>query len=720
MRGMLLLLAVVVLFPFTVSAATSTPVPSLTNDQYAALQSLNDLTPPDDYLTLDQALGNASILGTYSLVHGTSELIDGVTTNVADLPIYPATSTVTACSLVTGDSAGFGLSLDEDNGGIIGPSSAGSQTPWQQYVNACTLGGPACAVAYQQKTTISLGYWVGAGSQVSVPMLTFSGAPAGAPAPPAQLRSSFPIWGVNLFVDLSTKKPREVTSAVPTFPPASNGIWDKISGILTPQNIATAFAYGITTISQAQIELGYLRKIRVDVTVPALLQNVMKPTVKVCDFIPQNITNPTTIAQASATRVPTVLIPATPSAGSLTYYGMNSLWDKVGQGQVLGYRLHCGAVDRSYCVVKIVPPSFGSAMPTFAVGKMPASAESGIGGSLSACASAYSQCYYSWNTLNAKASEDIFIYCTVLSYNKTLGRVCPSNVFVTSAVVVGAPVPCPCVNFAATRTAGMPVTPSITLVPTRPTVFVVASATALPALATNTLLPTPAPSAPATTKTQAAIIYAAQTATAGARVLTTTAYSGNTTSTSVAKTATAGAYIDYAATATAGALYQNATSVIRTTQTVAAAATATQALYLAQTALVANTAVVAATAARATVVDINTAMMGRDPASVFGVSDQVSSSMSAFSAIAVLKNLFTAFTDGLMSSPCNGLPSSIDGLSLSGGWHFTGMAAAMCAIRQWLSTFTISVYLRALFAALIVLAMFQVVLRFFVARSANS
>lgn len=720
MRGIIAVCVVVLLgslLPERVAAAI-TPVPTISAVDYTALQSLNNLTVDYTSVSLDDALGSASFVGAYDLRHGVSEYYSGVTTNDAVLPTYPLTTDVTACSSYSGDTPGVG---GGGGGGSYGVNSTVT-TPytWQQYLNACTMGGPACAAAFQQKVTISLGYWVGAGASVSVPMVTFTGAPVGAPAPPAAYRSSAPIWGVSLFIDPTSARPRVTGGVIPTFAPTSiPSIWDSLGGILTPPEIGRVFGDGVGRITSAMVAIGYVKKIRLDVLIPALLQNVLRPTIQVCDYIPQDVSDPTVVARASATIAATAIPATTPVNSALSYFNLGTNWQKVHNGLVLGYRLHCSAINRAYCVVQIKSPLSGYISWKFERGVLPAGAYLGYGMGAS-CGSLDGGCYYSWSALGASATEDVFIYCTVLDYSASTGRICPLDVWLSSAVQVVSSISCPCVNFAATRTAGVGVTPTITVRPVIPTYQVVATATPLVQVVTNTPVATAAVADGAATKTVKAIISNNQTATMVSRYLTATAYVANTNNTTVARTSTAAAYINYNGTATALVQFQAGTATARIAQTAVAAATATQSLYLAQTAQAAGTAQAQITATRAVLIDNGNATDGRDPAIVYQVTDKLTSSMSVFGALSSLKSLGLAFTDGLVSTPCNGLPSSIDGASLSGGWSLSGMAPALCAVRVWLAAQTTALpYVRVLISALMVLFMLRVVMRFFMHQSSN-
>jgi hypothetical protein len=724
MRGVVVALAVVVLLgsvlPLRVSAATATPVPALSAADDAALRSLNNLIPPQSsVMSLDDALGGASVVGSYSLVHGVNDYADKITTNDAILPTYPFTTDVTACNSFSGDTPGVGGG-GGSGGGAYGASAATSTYTYQQYVNACTMGGPACAVAFQQKVYLSLGYWVGTGATLQVPMVGFTGAPAGSPAPPAQYRSTAPIWGVNLWIDNTVVRPRVTGGAIPTFAPTSiPSIWDLIGGLLTPPEIGRVFGDGLARITSAQIAVGYLKKIRIDIWIPALLQNVLKPTVQVCDYIPINVDNPTQVARASATVVKTAITGSTPVPAGLQYYNLGSNWAKVLNGQVLGYRLRCNAANIAYCVIQIKPPLTGYNQFRQSV-YLPFSPQTGGGGNAT-CANLDGGCYHQWVHLAGSISQDLYIWCSTQENFPAVGRVCPVDVWPSVAVSVVSSIACPCVNINATRTAAVPVTPSLTAAAVIPTFQVVPTATPLPVYVPPTPLPATAVVNTTNTRTAQAAIFLTQTALADRRILTTTAAAAQNTATSAARTATSGAYSRYNQTATAIILHRAATAAAGVTQTSVAAATATMALYVQQTALAAGTIQAQITATRAAVIDDGSAIDGRDPSIVYQVADKLTESMSVFAALGAVKDLGFAFTDGLSSTPCSGLPSSIDGASLSGGWSLVGMAPALCTVRAWFAAqSSLFPYVRAILSALMVLFMLRAVFGFFTRSSKNS
>jgi hypothetical protein len=723
MRGIVVVLAVVVLLgsvlPSRASAATATPIPTLTTGDDAALRSLNNLTPPQSAaMSLDDALGGASFLGTYSLVHGVNDYADKITTHDAILPTYPYTTDVTACNSFSGDTptAGGG---GGSGGGAYGAAASNTYT-YQQYVNACTMGGPACAVAFQQKIYMSLGYWVGAGATLKVPMVGFTGAPVGSPSPPAQYRSTVPIWGVNFWIDNTVIRPRVTGGVIPTFAPTSiPSVWDLVGGLLTPPEIGRVFDDGLARITSAQIAIGYLKKIRIDIWIPALLQNVLKPTVQVCDFIPV-VSNPTTVARASATIVSTAITGSTPVPNVLTYYNLGAAWQKVHAGQVLGYRLKCTAANVAYCVIQIKPPLQGYLSMRFAVQTLPVNASAGGGGSLT-CAQNDGFCYFTWGSLATSSLRDIFIYCSALDNYPAVRRSCPADVWLSSAVQVVSSINCPCVNINATRTAAVPVTPSLTAAAVRPTFAVVPTATPLPVYTPPTPLPATAAVNTTLTRTAQAAIFLTQTALADRRILTTTAAAAQNTATSAARTATSGSYNSYNQTATAIILHRVATAAAGVTQTSVAAATATMALYVQQTALAARTIQAQITATRAAVIDDGSAIDGRDPSIVYQVTDKLAESMSVFAALGAVKDLGFAFTDGLKSTPCSGLPAAVDGASLSGGWSLVGMAPALCVVRAWFAAQTsLFPYVRVILSALMVLFMLRAVFGFFMGSDKKS
>lgn len=720
MRGIVVALAVVVLLgsvlPSRASAATATPIPTLTTGDNAALRSLNNLTPPQSAaMSLDDALGGASFLGTYSLVHGVNDYADKITTHDAILPTYPYTTDVTACNSFSGDTPGAGGG-GGSGGGAYGAAASSTYT-YQQYVSACTLGGAACAVAFQQKIYISLGYWVGAGATVKVPMVGFTGAPVGSPAPPAQYRSTAPIWGVNFWIDNTVIRPRVTGGAIPTFAPTSiPSVWDLVGGLLTPPEIGRVYDDGLARITSAQVAIGYLKKIRIDIFIPALLQNVLKPTIQVCDFIPV-VSNPTTVARASATVVPTAITGSTPVPNVLTYYNLGAAWQKVHAGQVLGYRLKCTAVNAAYCVIQIKQLLQGFNSYHFTVGYLDPRAVDGWGGT----GTCDETCYMSWLLMAGSAYSDVYIYCSKSDTNTATRRQCPNDIWLSSAVQVVSSINCPCVNVNASRTAAVPVTPSLTAAAVRPTFVIVPTATPLPVYTPPTPLPATAAVNTTLTRTSQAAIFATQTALADRRNLTTTAAAAQNTATSVARTATSSSYNSYNQTATAIILHRAATAAAGVTQTAVAAATATMALYVQQTALAAGTIQARITATRAAIIDDGSAIDGRDPSIVYRVTDKLTESMSVFAALGAVKDLGFAFSDGLKSTPCSGFPTAVDGASLSGGWSLVGMAPALCAVRAWFAAQTsLFPYVRVILSALMVLFMLRAVFGFFMGSDKKS
>jgi hypothetical protein len=435
--------------------------------------------------------------------------------------------------------------------------------------------------------------------------------------------------------------------------------------------------------------------------------------VQVCDFIPQDIVNPTTVARASATVAATMVAGSTPVPSTLTYFNLGLAWQRVHSGQVLGYRLKCNAVNIAYCVIQVKPPLTGYLSFHFAIDTLPANAYAGSGGS-GFCDRTNVSCFYSWSTLAGSVLRDIFIYCANVDNSTAVGRACPSDVWLTAAVTVQSSIDCPCVNINATRTAAVPVTPSLTAAAVIPTYPVVATATALPIYTPPTPLPATAVVNTTLTRTAQAATFLTQTALANQRNLTTTAAASQNTATSVARTATAGAYNSYNQTATSIILNRAATAAAGVTQTAVAAATATMALYIQQTALVARTAEAVITATRAAAIDNSAVTDGRDPFIVYQVTDKLTQSMSVYSALVAVKNLATAFTDGLASTPCNGLPDAVDGSSLLGGWSLVGMAPALCVVRTWFASQTsLFPYVRVILSALMALFMLRVVFGFF-------
>jgi len=715
MRVICVVFIVWLLVPFTASAATSTPVATITTTQYNALNSLNDLTVVPSSLTLEKALGGASFVGQYSLVHGVSDIHTGFTTNAASLPVYPYTSGVVQCNSQSGDAPNVGAAFDTS---VVTTNTY----TWQQYLNSCSLGGPACAAAFQQKTIISLGYWVGAGANISVPYVSFVGAPLGAPAPPSERRSSSPIWGVRLAIDNGQVRPRATEGAIPTFAPTSiPSIWSELGSLITPPEIGKVYGSALEYFTAAQIAIGYLKKIRVDIIVPALLQNVLVPTIKVCDYVALDISNPTVVARASATVIPTAITAATAVPANLSYYSLGASWQKVHQGLVSGYRLHCNAVNLSYCVIKILPPLSGYISWKFATGQLPPTYFTGFGGMSSACGNLDGVCYYSWQfPLGAASYDDVYIYCTFYDYSQQTGRICPADINLSSAITVVSSIACPCVNLNATRTAAVPVSPTITSAAIVPTIKPVLTSTTIPTYIAPTALPATAAVNTTLTRTSQAAIFLTQTALAYNRAATLTAAISQQNQTAIAGTATRNAYVNAIASATAVMLNQYGTATARIAQTAVAAATSTQSLLLAQTAQAATTAQALLTSTRVVAIDNGGVTDGRDPAIVYGVTDKLIQTMSIFDALNSLKDLGTAFTDGMANSPCNGLPQSIDGVSLSGGWSFSGMAPALCAVRQWLEAQSTGIpYLRILISALIVLFIFRSVNDYFNHHSNN-
>lgn len=735
MKYLMIAIVLVMLIPGAALAntATPTPTPTVAGDTYISTQQVFDLQPELQYdasfthddIVRDLGISDAFEVGVYAQsLDMTSKLNEQLGDSSAVLST-PRSSAWVSCSERSGSTP---VAIAPPVG-----AAAVSEWTWSQYTECGGYRGPACAAQLQDITYYTMYYSdLGRGSWITIPYLWFSGAPAGVSAPPSAVYSSRPEWHAKLyFEDGSIREPE--AGVIPTYRPevqSPGQPYEYMSNIWNPREIGlvndtnvSGRRYYITQLTANQVA-----NFAVQIRMPRRLLNSFKPRISVCAVRPYQYspayaqTQVVLQTQVAATRTSVagdVIVPPAP-----TRVTTNNTWnDKLIQMHT-GARWYtqCLTNDLNQCFVEV----YGSAgsTPTYVRTALRISVLDYDPSTKRVGSEVYSQ-----NYVFARGAVSRIDYAQIAGYMLQSGKAfnryrhliqiqCP----ITGSNIICAPPSGPnwanqyeCANGSCPNNrpmttasnaymiwslagyggsqAGMTATayksqrtPTIT----QRVFTAVPTFTQRPTVVWPTL-PPPPPTINATLQTgatQTAIVRQRQTA-------TTAAGSTYGTQTAVAVIIAQATAAQATANAQSTAFRQTATAQTRATQTVQAVATVQLAATLTAISQQVGTQQATQEAGANRTATVAVLIDDGDAVIRFRTNEQLEqveevSNVGPGAVFDMLSNAFTAFDRGLYSTPCNGFPASLGGVSTTdGAYQITNdLAQSLCTIRQWLDSQT--------------------------------